>query len=145
MKSRYLTPDDDSSIFHGPTSKVILGRDLLDKRERTLLLYLSKYGWVQHVYLFQGEIVVVAYDLPFQLRFARVESAHDIHRKMFKITSNDDYLKALEHLNPESTDLEFGRLLSNRGHHLEFRDWNAARARRVRGKFHGLILSELEF
>ncbi len=144
MKSRYLTPDDDTSLFHGATSKVIRGSHLSDQRDRTLLLYLSKYGWIQHVYLHTGEITVVGYDLPFSLRFARVELAHDTARKMFKITSNDDYLKALEYLNPESTDLEFALLLAARGHHLEFRDWNAARAKRVRGRFHGFILSELK-
>lgn len=146
MRSQFLNKDTIHRLYHR-ARKRISGAQLRDQRDRTLLLFDSKYGWTQHVYVKDGKLVVLRYRNKERL-LASVEDEALIDHKngVHKITGNDDILRAMEYQRPESTDFEFAELLMARGFDLDFCELDIRRAKRLAGKFfHGLRLEQTRY
>ncbi|PTH78213.1 hypothetical protein [Aeromonas veronii] len=110
------------------SANAIVGSDLSNQEDRTLLYGYTVERETVHVYLYGGEIFCVTY-------FYKEEP------KLKQITTNRDYLPN-KRAYPEQCDYEFCHLLLKHDQQISFTTFNEETAKKKTGKYMGEVLPE---
>ena len=115
--------------------ETILVDDLENRSERTLLWGYTPDRASHHVYLKDGEIHVLVYNGGNNPGGRPLEVLS--HRFGKQLDVEEDHVIPLRRLYPEACDIEFCRLLKDRGFNLPFTNWDDQRAVK---QFHGVVV-----
>jgi len=124
-----MNRDELADLLALPVTRQMLGAADLAGPDRTLALGYTSAKDTWHLYLRRKELHVLIYD---GLTDRVVSHSRDVSWPIAELVPD-------KRLYPESLDVQFGRLMRERGQDLRLRNFDEARHRRVASqRFHGL-------